>query len=146
MCVQALLVNAGTASTSEMLAASLHENAHALLIGEHSYGKGRTQRILAMGDGSTLLVSTSLVTTPAFRTIDKVTICHISKPQLAVLTSSPDVKPDYAQAAAFITSAPSGICRYSVVANMDRRKTGTVPLEGIAMHPLRDAPALSNHL
>ena len=65
-------MNSGTASTSEMLAGALHVNAHAHLIGEHSYGKGRTQRILAMRDGSTLLVSTSLVTTPAFQIIDKV--------------------------------------------------------------------------
>ncbi|CAK0783285.1 hypothetical protein CVIRNUC_006484 [Coccomyxa viridis] len=68
----AVLVNSGTASTSEMLAATLHVNAHAPLIGEHSYGKGRTQRIMNMKDGATLLVSTSLVTTPAFGRIDKV--------------------------------------------------------------------------
>jgi len=78
--LQALLVNSGTASTSEMLAASLHENAHAPLIGEHSYGKGRTQRILNMKDGSTLLVSTSLVTTPAFHKIDKVGVHHSQTP------------------------------------------------------------------
>ena len=77
-CLQALLVNNGTASTSEMLAASLRDNAHARLIGEHSYGKGRTQRILNMKDGSTLLVSTSLVTTPTFHRIDKVDRCIIS--------------------------------------------------------------------
>ena len=79
--MQALLVNSGTASTTEMLAASLHDNAHAQLIGEHSYGKGRTQRILNMKDGSTLLVSTSLVTTPTFHRIDKVSACHVSTPQ-----------------------------------------------------------------
>ena len=65
-------MNSGTASTSEMLAATLRANARAPLIGEHSYGKGRTQRILGMKDGATLLVSTSLVTTPAFERIDKV--------------------------------------------------------------------------
>ena len=65
-------MNSGTASTSEMLAATLHVNARAPLIGEHSYGKGRTQRIMNMKDGATLLVSTSLVTTPAFEKIDKV--------------------------------------------------------------------------
>ena len=74
-CWQAVLVNSGTASTSEMLAATLHVNAHAPLIGEHSYGKGRTQRIMNMKDGATLLVSTSLVTTPAFERIDKVVFC-----------------------------------------------------------------------
>ena len=74
--LQALLVNNGTASTSEMPPASLRDNPHARLIGEHSYGKGRTQRILNMRDGSTLLVSTSLVTTPTFRRIDKVDLPH----------------------------------------------------------------------
>ena len=46
-------MNSGTASTSEMLAATLHVNARAPLIGEHSYGKGRTQRIMNMKDGAT---------------------------------------------------------------------------------------------
>ena len=70
--MQALLVNNGTASTSEMLSATLHANIGAPIIGKHTFGKGRTQRILNMKDGSTLLVSTSLVATPAFERIDKV--------------------------------------------------------------------------
>ena len=131
MCEQALLVNAGTASTSEMLAASLHENAHALLIGEHSYGKGRTQRILAMGDGSTLLVSTSLVTTPAFNTIDKVTICHISKSQLALLTSSQmECCTMLASSFSCHTSAQQHLQVLST-GSMGRMKTVQVLLEGI---------------
>ena len=99
-------MNNGTASTSEMLAASLHDNAHAQLIGEHSYGKGRTQRILNMKDGSTLLVSTSLVTTPTFHRIDKVSACHVSIPQPGPPTPQPWGRPARYSDAVMFTRAP----------------------------------------
>lgn len=55
---QAILVNKVTASTSELLAGALHDDYGALLVGETTFGKGRTQRIITLTDGSTLLVST----------------------------------------------------------------------------------------
>ncbi|KAK9816623.1 hypothetical protein WJX72_002905 [[Myrmecia] bisecta] len=67
-----VLVNSSTASTSEVLAASLQDPSRALLIGEHTFGKGRTQRVIPMGDGSTLLVSNTRVTSPDQHTIDRV--------------------------------------------------------------------------
>ena len=80
MCVQVVLVNGGTASTSEMLTGALHAGGRARVIGEHTFGKGRTQRVIQMHDNSTLLVSNALVTTPAHERIDKVlgfvSLCH----------------------------------------------------------------------
>ncbi|KAK9905975.1 hypothetical protein WJX75_009955 [Coccomyxa subellipsoidea] len=67
-----VLVNGGTASTSELLAGSLHAGGRAAMVGEHTFGKGRTQKVLQLHDNSTLLVSNSLVTTPALERIDKV--------------------------------------------------------------------------
>ncbi|KAK9837013.1 hypothetical protein WJX81_006983 [Elliptochloris bilobata] len=67
-----ILVNGETASTSEMLTGALHAAGRAVTAGAHTFGKGRTQRVLPMRDGSTLLVSASLVTTPAHERIDKV--------------------------------------------------------------------------
>lgn len=73
LCVcQVVMVNGGTASTSEVLAAALQGQHRAVLLGEHTYGKGRTQRILPLQDGSTLLVSNALLTSPLHATIDKV--------------------------------------------------------------------------
>lgn len=65
-------MNGGTASTSELLAGALHAGGRAAMIGEHTFGKGRTQKVLQLRDNSTLLVSNSLVITPALERIDKV--------------------------------------------------------------------------
>ena len=64
-------MNGETASTSEMLTGALHAAERAVTAGAHTFGKGRTQRVLSMRDGSTLLVSASLITTPAHERIDK---------------------------------------------------------------------------
>jgi hypothetical protein len=68
---QVVLVNGDTASTSEMLTGALHAAGRAVTAGAHTFGKGRTQRVVPMRDGSTLLVSASLLTTPAHERIDK---------------------------------------------------------------------------
>jgi C-terminal processing protease CtpA/Prc len=69
---QVVLVNGQTASTSELLAGALRDNYHAMLIGEPTFGKGRTQRVLELSDGSTLLVSTFEYFTPSHAKVDKV--------------------------------------------------------------------------
>ncbi|EFJ43016.1 hypothetical protein VOLCADRAFT_121467 [Volvox carteri f. nagariensis] len=68
----ALLVDHYSASTSELLAGALHDDAHALLIGERTYGKGRTQQVIQLSGGATLLVSTDMYVTPARRVVDRV--------------------------------------------------------------------------
>lgn len=77
--MQVLLVNDNTASTSEVLAAALQGHKRAVLVGEHTFGKGRTQRVVSLPDGSTLLVSNALLTSPSHARIDKVgtDCCHI---------------------------------------------------------------------
>ena len=65
-------MNDSTASTSEILAAALQGQQRAILLGEHTFGKGRTQRIMPLSDGSTLLVSNALLTSPTHTRIDKV--------------------------------------------------------------------------
>lgn len=68
-----VLVNHGTASTSELLAGALRDELHAPLIGTATFGKGRTQRVIPLSDGvSTLLLSTMRYATPANTPIDAV--------------------------------------------------------------------------
>ncbi len=69
---QVVLVNDGTASTSELLAGALHDAAGVPLVGEKTFGKGVTQRVVPLSDGSVLLVSTASYMTPNHTPVHKV--------------------------------------------------------------------------
>jgi carboxyl-terminal processing protease len=60
-----LLVNGGSASAAEILAAALHDNHRATLIGRRTYGKGTVQTIIPLSDGEALKITTSRYFTPA---------------------------------------------------------------------------------
>ena len=70
--VQAVLVNKGTASTSEMLTSALRSSHGAVLVGEGTLGKGRSQRTVPLSNGSLLLVSSILYVTADNQPVDKV--------------------------------------------------------------------------
>ena len=69
-----LLVNGGSASASEILAAALHDNHRATLIGRRTYGKGSVQTIMPLADGQALKITTSRYFTPAGISINGVGI------------------------------------------------------------------------
>lgn len=60
-----VLVNGYTASSAEILAAALHDNARATLIGAQTFGKGTVQRLVELLDGSALRLTVSRLFTPA---------------------------------------------------------------------------------
>jgi len=64
-----VLINKGSASGSEILAASLRENDRAILLGETTFGKGSVQTIVPLSDGSALRLTTSKYFTPEGRSI-----------------------------------------------------------------------------
>jgi C-terminal peptidase prc len=71
----AVLVNGGTASTAELVAAALRgekgaAGGGAVLVGERTFGKGRTQRAIPLSDGSLLLVSNLRYVAPDGAVVD----------------------------------------------------------------------------
>ena len=59
-----LLVNEGSASASEILAAALKESADAKLIGKKTYGKGTVQSVIEVGDNAELKYTMAKWLTP----------------------------------------------------------------------------------
>ncbi len=59
-----VLVDGGTASGAEVVAAALQSNARAPLIGSKTFGKGSVQAVLTLSDGSSLHVTTARWLTP----------------------------------------------------------------------------------
>jgi carboxyl-terminal processing protease len=67
----ALLINAKTASASEIFAGALQDHDRAIIIGEPSYGKGLVQSVMPLSGGAGLAITTAFYYTPSGRTIQR---------------------------------------------------------------------------
>ena len=54
-----VVVDEGSASASEILAAALHDNNRSLLVGGRTFGKGSVQNVIPLGDGESLKLTTA---------------------------------------------------------------------------------------
>ena len=65
-----VLVNAGTASAAEIIAAGLKENRRGIVLGEHTFGKGMVQSTVRLGPKLAVRISTARWITPAGNSLD----------------------------------------------------------------------------
>ena len=75
-----VLVNQGSASASEIVAAAMQDWGKAVIIGKTTFGKGSVQTILPLSDGSGLRLTTAKYYTPRGESIHKVGV----KPDIVV--------------------------------------------------------------
>jgi carboxyl-terminal processing protease len=68
-CPMIVIIDAGSASGSEIVAAALKENNRALTIGDRSFGKGTVQQLIDLADGSALKLTVAKYLTPLYRDI-----------------------------------------------------------------------------
>jgi carboxyl-terminal processing protease len=76
----AILVNSGTASAAEIVAAALQDHSRAVLIGTTTFGKGSVQSLIPIDDNLALRLTTARYYTPSERVIHD----HGIEPDIAV--------------------------------------------------------------
>jgi carboxyl-terminal processing protease len=91
-----VLVDAGSASASEVLAGALRDNGRARVVGSRTFGKGSVQTVLPLDNGDSVKLTTARYYTPSGKSIQALGIVPdiVFKPG----KDSADSRPDYTEA------------------------------------------------
>jgi len=85
----AVLVDAGSASASEILSGALQYHGRAEIIGQPTFGKGTAQQVIDYPDGSSLHITTLKWILPGGKTLDHE---HVIEPDIGVEITEDDFK------------------------------------------------------
>jgi carboxyl-terminal processing protease len=66
-----VLINKGSASASEIVAAALQDHGRAVVVGERSYGKGSVQKLFNLSGGAAVKLTTETYWRPSGKNIDR---------------------------------------------------------------------------
>lgn len=66
-----VLVDAGTASSAELIAAALRDHGRALLVGDHTYGKGVVQRVVPINNEISVRLTTARWLSPSRTSLER---------------------------------------------------------------------------
>ncbi len=91
-----VLVNAGSASASEIVAGALKDHDRALVMGTKTYGKGSVQTVMPLSSGRAIKLTTSRYYTPSGESIHEVgikpdVVVRLSPEELEALGNEPDI-------------------------------------------------------
>ncbi len=98
-----VLIDAGSASASEIVAGALQDHRRALVMGERSFGKGSVQSLLPLGRDAALKLTTARYYTPSGHSVQEggikpdIKVPQLSDPDLARRDEIPDARKRFAR-------------------------------------------------